>query len=1157
MAQLPLLFIVFVAFTGLTEGAGVLPDGPLNAAVNGTFLFSTSLTPTETPFVSLRNLTDADSGEYDVNIIPFTGDALSGRTTLNIYEPVSNVSVLPESADVFEFTSVNLSCSSFGSSISFLWLNDTSEVTASDRVHLTDGGSTLTIVNVTRYDQQPFRCHVFNPVSNGTSDPVNIMVSSHVTNIVVTSDSTDLVEFNSSVSLSCTSSGTLLSFLWLNGSSKVTENDRVQLTDGNSTLTIVNVTRYDQGPFMCQVSNPVSNGTSSPINLSISYGPENIKLMLSSSQELIEEGSNISLSCSAVSRPAALFKWFLNGNLLTDTGPELTLTNIQLSQSGNYSCQAFNSKTLRYQTSQPSAVTVLEKISGASVKPSVTLIVERTSVNLTCEASGSIWTRMWKKNGSDLILTDNMILSDNNRLLSFNPANRNDNGEYFCNISNPVSSDGAKYDLVVNYGPENVQITGPSVLNVKSTLELICSADSIPSASYTWKFSGATILNNSTKFVKEMVDFSDSGNYTCEAKNSITGGSSSAVHGLSVSEQSSGCSAGCIAGIVIACCVLIAGAVGVGFYVYRKKKHPKTSSRRNTSRGDRGKDNTGYSSEVKLSVPLHALNGSWAVGESFILTWLGNQQAVFPGHSGRASVDVLTGALTLSSVTVADSGVYVVQSTDPQLKANASITVLDGPDNMALTVNGQNTTSFSAGSNLTILCSSQSNPPAQLQWAFRGEFVKVTGPLLELSHVSEDQSGPYSCLAFNNYTNMHDNITTHIVIANAIENVQVEAPDNLATVGYSYNLTCNVTGPADHVYWMKNGELLHEDNTTVFSTDNKTVSFIPLNRYDTGYYQCVAVNAVEKVTSAPHMLLVNFGPETPIIQGPAYAETGGYAIFNCSAMSVPPSHFSWWYNGSMVANTSVFTAGPLSLNMTGEYTCVAYNYVTEKNSTNSAMLTVIEAIESVKIQSSTIPIQYENFTLTCDVVGPYDTIYWMKDNITLNSTNPDSSYHIEKNMLYFSPLIFGYFTSETYWTNDGSYQCVATNQAGQHKSEPYQLLVNYGPVSVTISGSDSAELGTSGVSLTCSAVSQPECHFYWFLNNQSNPLTNGSVITFSVTKESEGTYICKARNPVTNITLYQNHTFAISDHASAIHFSSHGSLMLMGLFAFSTSVLFN
>uniref|UniRef100_A0AAQ5X025 Ig-like domain-containing protein n=1 Tax=Amphiprion ocellaris TaxID=80972 RepID=A0AAQ5X025_AMPOC len=206
-----------MSLSGLTEGAGVLPDGPLNATVNGTFLFTTSLTPTEKPFMSvnwffgvnniitsyaasnttppeyegritlflstgsleLRSLTDADSGEYIINITPAAGGALTGSTTLNIYgeQPVSNVAVHPKSADLVEFSSVILSCTSFGSSISFLWLNDTSEVTASDRVHLTDGGSTLTIVNVTRYDQQPFRCHVFNPVSNDTSEPVNIIIS--------------------------------------------------------------------------------------------------------------------------------------------------------------------------------------------------------------------------------------------------------------------------------------------------------------------------------------------------------------------------------------------------------------------------------------------------------------------------------------------------------------------------------------------------------------------------------------------------------------------------------------------------------------------------------------------------------------------------------------------------------------------------------------------------------------------------------------------------------------------------------------------------------------------------------------------------------------------------------------------------------------------
>lgn len=79
---------------------------------------------------------------------------------------------------------------------------------------------------------------------------------------------------------------------------------------------------------------------------------------------------------------------------------------------------------------------------------------------------------------------------------------------------------------------------------------------------------------------------------------------------------------------------------------------------------------------LSLFPPTALRSGSWAVGEALIVTWLDEQQAIFPGHSGRASVNILSGALTLSAVTVADSGVYVVQSMEPQLRASATITVV-------------------------------------------------------------------------------------------------------------------------------------------------------------------------------------------------------------------------------------------------------------------------------------------------------------------------------------------------------------------------------------------------------------------------------------------------------------------------------------------------
>ncbi|XP_039475466.1 carcinoembryonic antigen-related cell adhesion molecule 5-like [Oreochromis aureus] len=520
-------FFILGSISGLTEGVGLLPDG-LNAAVGETVMFTTTLTPTEKPFQSVNWSFNFSTAIIIVmNSENIIGPEYEGRIT-------------------FFTSTASLELRS-------LTLDDTGEYA----------------VNIIQ-DGKPH------------SGRATLVIYEKVSSVSVTSSSTDLVEFSGSVSLSCSASGSSLSFLWLNGSSEVTASDRVQLTDGGSSLTIITVTRSDQGPFRCRVSNPVSTGTSDPVNLSISYGPENINLILSPSQGCFAVGSDISLTCSVGSRPPAQFNWFLNGDQLLDTGSELRLMNVQMSQSGNYSCQAFNSKTLRSQTSQPSTITVLEKISAASVKPSTNLPVEGTSVNLTCEASGSVFTRNWMKDGSDLTPTDNMILSDNNRVLTFDTVNRKDNGEYFCQISNPVSSDGAKYIMIVNYGPENVQIKGPNEINIKDTLKLTCSAESTPSARFTWFLNGTEILNNSAEYIKEEVEFSDSANYTCQAWNNITERtSSSVVHELTVTDQPSGCAAGCIAGILITCCVIFTAAVGGGYYIY-KKKFNKNPQKQNT-----------------------------------------------------------------------------------------------------------------------------------------------------------------------------------------------------------------------------------------------------------------------------------------------------------------------------------------------------------------------------------------------------------------------------------------------------------------------------------------------------------------------------------------------------------------------------------------------
>lgn len=96
-----------------------------------------------------------------------------------------------------------------------------------------------------------------------------------------------------------------------------------------------------------------------------------------------------------------------------------------------------------------------------------------------------------------------------------------------------------------------------------------------------------------------------------------------------------------------------------------------------------------------------------------------------------------------------------------------------------------------------------------------------------------------------------------------------------------------------------------------------------------------------------------------------------------------------------------------------------------------------EAITSIMIRNYTTPINEKNFSLTCEVVGPYDIIYWMKNGEYLNvsdSCGSQQAMHCtEKNMLHFTPVTL---------KDDGKYQCVASNRGAVHMSPEYTPLIN-------------------------------------------------------------------------------------------------------------------
>uniref|UniRef100_A0A8C5CKT1 Ig-like domain-containing protein n=1 Tax=Gadus morhua TaxID=8049 RepID=A0A8C5CKT1_GADMO len=212
------------------------------------------------------------------------------------------------------------------------------------RISLNTTSGWLDLWDLTVGDSGAYTVDITTHTDQQLNGSTGLNVYERVSSVSVTPNTTELLEFNSSVRISChVSTGTSLSYLWMNGSSEITvSSDRVQVGDGGTSLTILNVTRYDRGPYTCNVSNPVSNDVGRPLTLTIGYGPERLAII---GPSLVEFGEVTVLYCSAMSVPPPSYTWSLNGVHTTVQGPVYVIASVNSSDYGKYTCTAVNTLT--------------------------------------------------------------------------------------------------------------------------------------------------------------------------------------------------------------------------------------------------------------------------------------------------------------------------------------------------------------------------------------------------------------------------------------------------------------------------------------------------------------------------------------------------------------------------------------------------------------------------------------------------------------------------------------------------------------------------------------------------------------------------------------------------------------------------------------------
>ncbi|KAL2084224.1 hypothetical protein ACEWY4_019742 [Coilia grayii] len=877
-----------------------------------------------------------------------------------------------------------------------------------------------------------------------------------VSSVSLTVSATNLVEFNDSVTLNCSGLGTPLRYQWINNTAVVTAKSRVQFNDDRSSLTIEGVSRFDEGPFLCNVSNDLSYEESRRVVFNISYGPSNVMMEVSPDKMVYMSGSSVNLSCFAESKPAASYTWLFDGTALNMFGNHLQLTNLQSNQSGGYTCLIHNSVTLRY-SEISRRLRFVDSISAVEVRQGGGPPILNNMFKLSCVVTGPVETIRWMMNDNYLPQDNSTFLSDGNKTLTFSSVDTSDNGGYRCIATNVVSSKTSMvYNVTVNYGPNMPLISGPSIVATGSTIQLSCSADSMPPANYTWYF-GLTMVAEGANYRMDFVRRNNSGNYTCSASNDITNVTKKVTKEIMVID------------LITSVDVRVSGPPPVD-----KKQFMLTCE---------------------------------AQGTVYDRHWMMDDMELQLNNRTTLSSDNST--LTFDPVLRSDNGDYKCTASNPlsnHTSQGFDLLVNYGP--MTPVIAGP-MHPVSTGYMVTLNCSADSRPPCTYAWYFRnanGSAELGSGRMLMIEEATPSNSGIYTCVATNNVTKLSSNASKELIVIDIITAVMVKDIGLPPILNMTFTLSCNVTGPVDSIHWSKNGSYLHSDGRRSFSDGNKTLTFSQVMESDNGHYQCSASNAVSSLTSPVFQLKVNYGPQNMDIVGPSTVATGTNVSFTCFASSWPPSTFTWSVSGSNVATTQVFMKDSVTPADSGVYTCTAHNNVTGYNNSATKMLTVIDRISQVVVEKADgPPLMNKTFDLSCNVTGPVDYIYWMKDGDYLYSDDRISTSD-RNTTLTFQPVNR---------SDDGNYQCVAMNAVSNLTSPEHPLLVNYGPWETVMTASQVKILG-SNVTLHCSVDSWPPSVFMWYFN-QTMVGELPWLELDNLTLADSGNYTCKTHNAVTGL----------------------------------------
>ncbi|CAJ1052895.1 sialoadhesin-like [Xyrichtys novacula] len=774
-------------------------------------------------------------------------------------------------------------------------------------------------------------------------------------------------------------------------------------------------------------------------------------------------------------------------------------------------------------------------------------ILKGSSVTLTCSTDANPAPKYTWFKGNQSLLSEEPHMNLNSIQLS-------DSGEYYCMAENELGRRKSKHMLVdVKYGPESVTLSVSPSANIAegSSVNLTCSSDANPSATYTWYKENLTLLQGPASIYSfPSISSDDIGTYFCTSKNGFGHVKSSpqfldVQYAPKLPSVSVSPSAEIVEGSSVnLTCSSDANPAATYMWYKENEDAPRASGQTFTMTDVRAEHSGNYYCEARnmrgshksssqlLVLALIQGQNDWSVtypktqicalkGSTVDIPctytypsvincqttevqsrwWCTKESCCKPmelrsdsGYSDPSGYYFHENDCTLriNNLRESDSAEYKFMFT-----TNQPWGIYTGEPGVTLTVTDLQVEVIRFSYNqaelrCTSSCSVADNP--SYVWYINGHKMDEETSTLTVSV----NNNKYSCTVKG-----QDKYGSPAVYAPALPSVSV-SPSAEIVEGNDVTLTCSSdANPAATYTWYKTN--VHQPQTK-----GAQLVFRNIQPSDSGEFYCDAENQLGRRRSHSISINVKYAPKSCSVSVNPTGEIreNSSVTLTCSSDGYPEPEYTWYKEGGHghLRKGSELVFRSIQSSDSGYYYCRASNGQGTVRTSRSTSIDVKYApkLPSVSVSPSGEIVEGDYVTLTCssDANPAAAKHSWYK------KTGHRGTLVSSRTTLYFWPIKA---------SDSGEYYCTAENRLGSRVSESSVIDVKYAPKMKQISVSPSAEIVEGNdVTLTCSSDANPAATYTWYKKTRYQPYgyprKGPQLVLRSIQSSDSGQYYCEAEN---------------------------------------------